>query len=203
MNAQTAHVDQFIEQLGRLAEGEGLPRTAGRMMGLLIVSGIPLGIDQIAARLRVSRASVSTNSRLLQSLFIAQLVSEPGNRRDYLQISGDPCSSLLWLGLQRMQSMHRVIRQMRLAIAGTRFKPTRARLRRMEKFYHGAIRQVQAVLGNWSQQRPEAGAVSAVETRSLSSRPSRARRVRTQTAATRRNIMRGSAAAKSKKTITP
>jgi DNA-binding transcriptional regulator GbsR (MarR family) len=154
--AQTAHVDRFIEQLGRLAEGEGLPRTAGRMMGLLIVSGIPLGIDEIAARLQVSRASVSTNSRLLQSLSIAQLVSAPGNRRDYLQISGDPCSSLLALGLQRMQSMHQAVRQMRLATNGAEFKTTRTRLRRMEKFYAGAVRQVQAVLENWNERRPEA-----------------------------------------------
>jgi DNA-binding transcriptional regulator GbsR (MarR family) len=124
------------------------------MMGLLIVSGIPLGIEQISARLKVSRASVSTNSRLLQSLCIAQLVSEPGNRRDYLQISGDPCSSLLALGLQRMQSMHRVIREMRLATGGVQFKATRARLQRMERFYDRAVRRVQAVLGNWNKRRP-------------------------------------------------
>jgi DNA-binding transcriptional regulator GbsR (MarR family) len=149
MNAHTTHVDGFIEQVGRLVEGEGLPRTAGRMMGLMIVSGTPLGIDEISRRLKVSRASVSTNSRLLQSLAIAQLVSEPGNRRDYLQIRGDSCSSLLTLGVQRMQSMRAAIRKMRLAMRRGQFGTTHARLKRMERFYDTAIEQVHGVLASW------------------------------------------------------
>jgi DNA-binding transcriptional regulator GbsR (MarR family) len=143
------HVDRFIEQLGRLAEGEGLPRTAGRMLALLILAGAPLGIDDFARRLKVSRASVSTNSRLLQSLAIAELVGDLGSRRDYLQISGDPSSALLTLGLQRMHSMRQAIRQMRLALRGARLSATRARLQQMEKFYDAATAQVQAVLRKW------------------------------------------------------
>lgn len=151
MSLHITRVDRFIEQLGCLAEGEGLPRTAGRMMGLLLTSGTPLGIDAIATRLKVSRASVSTNSRLLQQLAIAQLVSQPGNRRDYLQISGDSCSSLLTLGLKRMQSMLAVIRELRLSINGARFNATRGRLQHMETFYGTAIAQLQSVLANWAQ----------------------------------------------------
>jgi DNA-binding transcriptional regulator GbsR (MarR family) len=139
----------FIEQLGRLAEGEGLPRTAGRMMALLILAGTPLGSDDFAVRLKVSRASVSTNSRLLQSPAIAVLVSDPGSRRDYLQISGDPTSALLNLGLQRMQAMQLTISEMRLALRGAQFHATRARLQRMEKFYEAATAQVQRVLRRW------------------------------------------------------
>ena len=140
------HVDRFIEQLGRLAESENLPRTAGRMMGLLILSGRPLDIDGIATRLHVSRASVSTNSRLLQTLGIAQLVRQPENRRDYLQISGDPCSSLLALGLLRMQSMQLAIREMRLALKGVELRISRSRLEGMERLYETAIERVRTVL---------------------------------------------------------
>jgi hypothetical protein len=174
MSVHAAHLDRFIEQLGRLAEGEGLPRTAGRLMGLLIVSGNPLGIDEISARLKVSRASVSTNSRLLQSLAIAQLVSEPGNRRDYLQISGDSCTSLLMLGIQRMQAMRTVIREMRLAVDGGRFSATRSRLQRMERCYDAAITRVEAVLAGWRKQQPAEGAV-AVSVSSSSRMPQHGR----------------------------
>jgi DNA-binding transcriptional regulator GbsR (MarR family) len=146
MTVKSAHIDRFVEQLGRLAEGEGLPRTAGRMMGVLMVCGSPLGIDDLATRLKVSRASISTNSRLLQSLSIADLVSEPGSRRDYLQISGDPCASLLTLGLHRMQSMCAAVREMRLTMSGKQFDVPRARLKRIESFYVLAITQAQAVL---------------------------------------------------------
>jgi DNA-binding transcriptional regulator GbsR (MarR family) len=146
----SAGAHQFIERLGRLAEGEGLPRTAGRMMGALILSPTPLGIDELANRLKVSRASISTNSRLLQSLSIASLVDRPGSRRDYLRISGDPCSSLLSLGLQRMQSMHGAIQEMRCVLDPSRFDELRTRLRRMERFYTEAIRGVEVVLAEWS-----------------------------------------------------
>lgn len=155
MNTDTRHVDRFIEQLGRLAESESLPRTAGRMMGILIVSGTPLGIDDLAQRLSVSRASVSTNSRLLQSLGIARLVSEPGSRRDYLQINGDSCSSLLALGLRRMRSMRVAVRELRLAMHGAQTQGARNRLRRIENFYDTAIQQVESVLGDWHD--PELG----------------------------------------------
>lgn len=163
MKQPLSHLDRFIEQLGQLAEGEGLPRTAGRMMGLLIVSGAPLGIDELATRLKVSRASVSTNSRLLQSLGIAQLAPEPGTRRDYLQISGDPSSSLLALGLRRMQSMHLTILEMRHALKGSRLRATRARLQRMEKLYDATIGQLQVVLQKW--RKPRTAAVVLAEGR--------------------------------------
>ena len=149
MAAATRHVDRFIEQLGLIAEGEGLPRTAGKMMALLITARAPLGIDDFAVRLKVSRASVSTNSRLLQSLDIAELVSEPGSRRDYLQIIGDPSSCLLVLGLRRMSSMRLATREMRLSVRGAQFSVTRARLQRIEKFYDIAIAQLQEVLQKW------------------------------------------------------
>lgn len=162
MNSRTTHVDRFIEQLGRLVESEGLPRTAGRMMGLLIVSRTPLGIDDICTRLKVSRASVSTNSRLLQSMAIAQLDTEPGSRRDYLQIRGDSCVSLLTLGIQRMQSMRLAIREMRLAMGGIRSAAMRTRLERMERLYGTAIAQVQGVLGSWREDPSKAAPRVAV-----------------------------------------
>lgn len=173
------HVDRFIEQLGQLGEGEGLPRTAGRMMGLLLMSGAPLGIDQLAVRLKVSRASVSTNSRLLQSLGIAQLVREPGNRRDYLQISGDPSTSLLTLGLRRMDSMRLAILEMRLALKGPRLNATRARLRRIERLYEATSEQVQGVLGKWRTSEHDIAAVVATKVGVLPSTRVRGRRKRT------------------------
>lgn len=173
------HVDRFIEQLGQLAEGEGLPRTAGRMMGLLLLSKAPLGIDGLATRLNVSRASVSTNSRLLQSLGIAQLSREPGNRRDYLQISGDPSSSLLTLGLRRMDSMRSAILEMRLALKGPQLNATRARLRRMERLYQATIEQVEGALRKWRKSEHYIAATAASQVRVLPPTRATGRRKRT------------------------
>ena len=80
-------IARFIERMGLDAEGDGFPRIAGRVAGLLVASATPSSLDDIAETLQVSRASVSTNCRLLENLGIADRVSLPGDRRDYYEIS--------------------------------------------------------------------------------------------------------------------
>jgi DNA-binding transcriptional regulator GbsR (MarR family) len=157
MNAKNPHGNQFIERLGRLAEGEGLPRTAGRMMALLMILGSPLGIDEIAGELKISRASVSTNGRLLESLDIASRVTRPGDRRDYLQISAEPCLSLLSLGVRRLNDMRDAVREMRTTAPSARdTNGVKQRLQRMEQFYDLAINRAESVLSAWRHERSKA-----------------------------------------------
>jgi len=118
------------------------------MMGLLMLYDGPLSIDDISHELKVSRASVSTNGRLLQSLEIATRVTQPGDRRDYLQISHDPCSSLLMLGIRRLNEMRRAVRDMRSAASRPRSE-IRQRLERVETFYNLAIERAESVLADW------------------------------------------------------
>ena len=63
MNARTV---DFIERMGLALESDGLPRIAGRIFGLLLVSEDARSLDDLAAELRVSKGSVSTNARLLE-----------------------------------------------------------------------------------------------------------------------------------------
>lgn len=82
-------IGRFIERMGLDAESDGFPRIAGRVAGLLVASATPSSLDEIAETLQVSRASVSTNCRLLENLGVADRVSLPGDRRDYYEISRD------------------------------------------------------------------------------------------------------------------
>ena len=86
----TPGVEQFIESIGLYFETYGLPRVCGRIVGLLMVTGAPLSLDEIAAALQVSRASVSTNARLAASTGLAERVGVPGDRRDYYRLGDDP-----------------------------------------------------------------------------------------------------------------
>ena len=52
--------------MGVALESDGLPRIAGRIFGLLLVSEDARSLDDLAAELRVSKGSVSTNARLLE-----------------------------------------------------------------------------------------------------------------------------------------
>ena len=79
----------FVERAGCLCERDGLPRIAGRILGLLLVSPEPLALDTIAERLGVSRASVSTDARRLVEQGILERIGRPGDRKDYYQMAAD------------------------------------------------------------------------------------------------------------------
>lgn len=82
-------IQQVIESIGLYFEQYGLPRIGGRLVGLLLFADRPLTLDAMAGALGVSRASVSTNIRVLAQLGIAEPVGLPGDRRDYYRFGED------------------------------------------------------------------------------------------------------------------
>ncbi|MCQ8784092.1 GbsR/MarR family transcriptional regulator [Mangrovibrevibacter kandeliae] len=79
----------FVEEMGILAQADDLPRIAGRIIGLLTLSEAPLSFGAIAERLRVSRGSVSTNTRLLIEAGMIEKAAMPGDRQDYFRLAAD------------------------------------------------------------------------------------------------------------------
>jgi DNA-binding transcriptional regulator GbsR (MarR family) len=70
-----------------LWEADGLPRIAGRIFALALISNEARSLDEIAETLGVSKASVSNDTRLLERLGFIERVSRPGDRKDYYQSS--------------------------------------------------------------------------------------------------------------------
>lgn len=85
--ALTPAMVRFIESLGLYYENFGVPRIGGRMLGLMLLVSQPISAEQIAATLRISRGSVSTNVRTLGLMNMIDQVSLPGDRRDYFIFS--------------------------------------------------------------------------------------------------------------------
>jgi len=79
----------FIERLGLYYESYGVPRIGGRMLGLLLSAEEPMDAESIAEALAVSRASVSTNLRLLVGMGLATKAPSPGSRRDRYDVASD------------------------------------------------------------------------------------------------------------------
>jgi DNA-binding transcriptional regulator GbsR (MarR family) len=77
----------FIERLGIAGEQDGLPRIAGRIIGFLFVYEGAYSLDDLAEALQISKASVSTNARMLEDKGIVVRTSSPGDRRDYYEIA--------------------------------------------------------------------------------------------------------------------
>ena len=80
--AETARAD-FIEKIGVIAQTEGLPRIAGRVLAMLLYDGERVSFGQLAEALQVSRGSVSSSVRMLESQQLIKRVAKAGDRQDY------------------------------------------------------------------------------------------------------------------------
>jgi DNA-binding transcriptional regulator GbsR (MarR family) len=67
----------FIDRLGDAAEADGLSPIAGRLFALLMLAPEPQSLDDLAAALGVSKASVSTDARRLLERGIVERTRRP------------------------------------------------------------------------------------------------------------------------------
>jgi DNA-binding transcriptional regulator GbsR (MarR family) len=135
-------LSRFVEQHGLLAEGEGLPRIAGKIVAYLAATGEPASFGTLARALGVSRGSVSGNTRLLESLGAIERTTEPGRRGDFYRITADPFGRCMERQLVRLGKMLDNVSQCRRQLPAS-MSSTKVRLAAMERFY----RQVLNVLG--------------------------------------------------------
>jgi len=80
---------KFIEAGGHTTQSFGLGRIIGQIYSLLYLSPAPLCLDEIADELGVSKASVSTTIRQLESWTAAKRVWMKGDRRDFYEAETD------------------------------------------------------------------------------------------------------------------
>ena len=138
----------FIERMGLAFESDGLPRIAGRIFGLLLLSEDCRSLDELAAELKVSKGSVSTNARLLEQRGILERNSRPSDRRDYYRVPPDLFSHTLEQRLERWQRFHETIGEARTGL------PIRNRkvLRRLEEYdsaYTFVTQAIRDALARW------------------------------------------------------
>ena len=144
--------DAFIERTGLILETDGLPRSDGRLFGMLLLSPDPLSLDDLAGRLQVSKASVSTNARLLEQRGVAERVSRPGDRRDYYQMAPDLFRRSMEQRLARWRAFSEALAAVRPAVAG-RHPVVDSRLEDMDEAYHQVLNTVTAALDAWGRRR--------------------------------------------------
>lgn len=148
----TDEVSRFVEQMGVLCEREQMPRIAGRVLGLFLVEGGPLSLREVADRLKVSRASVSTNTRMLAELGLLERVGVKGDRQDYYQLPEAPFEGMLTGVVERMTTIGAF-----LTDSADRFPEERAaakaRLCGLASFYAAAADAVRSMLLRFGRDR--------------------------------------------------
>lgn len=137
-------LEQFIERMGMLTEADGLPRIAGRIFGLLLVTPDDLSLDEMAERLGVSKASVSNDARRLESHGLLERRSRPGDRRDYYTIAPDAFACSIEVRLERMRRFHEVLESAR-ELTGDSERVER-RLAELDAAYEMTVRVLRQVL---------------------------------------------------------
>lgn len=101
--------EEFIEKVGLICQADGLPRIAGRVLGLLIFDAETISFGDLAERLQVSRGSISSSVRLLSDHQLIKKISKPGERQDYFRLADNPYVSLLDMVTQRIANAEKEI----------------------------------------------------------------------------------------------
>lgn len=140
-------VEHFIERMGILGETEGLSRIAGRIFGFLLLSPSSCSLDDLAAELGVSKASVSVDARRLEQLGYLERGSRPADRRDYYLISADVFTRSLEQRMTRFREFRSLIEEARTL--PVRHAAVRKRLDDLEAAYDVAVEAIEAAIETW------------------------------------------------------
>ncbi len=145
-------IARFVEQMGLICEADNLPRIAGRLFGLLIVEDGAYSLRQLADRLQVSRASVSTNARILTEIGIVERAPKPGDRQGYYQLASNPFHRMLTGKVRALQHAQTVFSEAAESFPAKR-ETAKRRLREMAEFHRTAAEIVSELIERSSQQR--------------------------------------------------
>jgi DNA-binding transcriptional regulator GbsR (MarR family) len=143
---------RFMESMGMYFESYGIPRIGGRILGLLLIAHEPLSAERIASILKVSRASISTNFRILLTSGLAEKVTYPGDRTTYFVFPQTGLEKTLLVEIQGIGALKRLVQQGLNALpAGD---SARDRMQEMADWADFLVKLYQKALLEW-QERPQ------------------------------------------------
>jgi DNA-binding transcriptional regulator GbsR (MarR family) len=146
------------DRLGRFFAANGLPRTAGRVVGYLLVCDPPAQtFDDIVAAIGASRSTVSVATRLLLRLGLLERFGVPGERRDRYHVPSSAWTSLLEQDLAAATELKRIADD-GLALLGGASQASRTRLRDMKKFFAFLEAAYVPIRARWNATRDRATA---------------------------------------------
>lgn len=102
---------RFVQHMGGYFENSGVPPIGGRILGLLMIVNEPLSAEEIASVLNVSRASLSTNFRVLSAAGLAERYTSHMDRTTYYVFPDTAWEQAMILGARRAESFKRIIHE--------------------------------------------------------------------------------------------
>src|ERR671929_29176 len=93
--------DEFVELWNNMGSLWGISPTMARIHGLLYITGAALSMDDIMARLAISRGNVSMNLSKLVEWSLVRRVHKRGDRREYYESLSDVWEMFTLVATQR------------------------------------------------------------------------------------------------------
>lgn len=148
---------EIIESFSLIIEQFGLPRMAGRIFALLVLTEKPyVTQSDLTETLQASTGSISTMVRLLEQLGFVERVSLPGHRRDRFRVRADP---LVEMSKRRIEGIIHMINAIDHAKHHKDIGPIATeRLERSESFYRFFHIEMELALVRWLEANPRPAA---------------------------------------------
>ena len=145
----------FIEDIALFFERMGMPRMAGRILGVLLIADPPAqSISEIGEKLNASKSSVSIMARLLVENGLIERVASPVPRRDYYRFKegGWVLYMRQWLAL--MRELHKIAER-GLALLGDKPEEMKERLLEAHDLFSLIEERFPAILEILEQERQQ------------------------------------------------
>jgi len=152
-----------VEDVGIAFEQTGLPRTAGRIFGWLLISDPPhQSTSELAEALMASRGSISSMTRLLIQMGAIERISLTGVRHGYFHLRPDAWQHMIKHGLEDEIKMFRQLAEHGLELLADKIPLTRKELEEMRDIYTFFEREFPALVERWEKERKGKQAISGV-----------------------------------------
>jgi DNA-binding transcriptional regulator GbsR (MarR family) len=152
----TPELHRFIQRMGGYFESSGVPPIGGLILGLLMVAHDPMSAEDIASSLKVSRASVSTNFRVLLATGLIEKHTDRADRITYYVFPDTALEQAMLLAIQRAMSFERIVDEGLAALPDK--DVSRRRLMQADEYARLVIASYNEMLVEWRarQRRPAA-----------------------------------------------
>ncbi|MGO4833867.1 GbsR/MarR family transcriptional regulator [Rhizobiaceae sp. 2RAB30] len=156
-NKLLADQQRFIGDIASMLVPSGVPATAARLYGYLLLRPEPVSLDRITADLGMSKSSASVAARLLEQYGLARRHGERGSKRALYDVS-DNYEGMLTGQNRLLDGLAARLKEAGTDAAG----PARERLLEMSRFYVVIREAMDAALLRWREERPGAAAARAL-----------------------------------------
>ena len=123
--------ERFIQGMAQILVPWGVPQTAARLYGYLLLAEEPVSLDRIVADLEISKSTASVAARLLVTYTLARRTGQRGTRTALFEASED-FNGMLNAQKRASEQLAVLIKE---GAQTTSSRKTRERLRTMAEFY--------------------------------------------------------------------